>query len=102
MDIRNVGSQSNVDRTGDRGKRPQVRREEPTVLVPRDNANISASGREAAAAIESFAERARGTDGDRDAKIALAIKRLQSGELDSPSVIAETARTIAKNAFLSV
>lgn len=102
MDIRNVGNQGNVDRTGDRGKRPQVRREEPTLSVPRDDAHISTSGRETAAAVEGLAERARSDDGSRDAKIDAAIRRLKSGELDDPSVIAATAQRIARNAFLSV
>ncbi|MEZ6038053.1 MAG: hypothetical protein R3F29_11260 [Planctomycetota bacterium] len=102
MDIRNVGNQSNVDRTTDRGKRPAVRREESTQAVPRDDAQISASGRETAAAVEGLAERARSDDGSRDDKIESAIRRLRSGELDDPSVIAATAQQIARSAFLSV
>jgi len=102
MDIRNVGNQGNVDRIGERSRRTDAKRAEtaPTVLRG-DDATISNTGRETAAAIEQLTERAKSDDGDREALVAAARQKLLSGELDTPAVFAATANRLAERGFLS-
>ena len=103
MDIRNVSNQGNVERTSDRGKRSEGKRTEAApVLLPRDEANISQSGRAVAAAVETLADRARRGDGGRDALVANALRKLMSGELDSSESIAGAARQLRDSGFRSV
>ena len=101
MDIRNVANQSNVDRSSDRSKRADAR----TVVIPtvaRDEASISATGRETAAAIAGLAERARNSGGDRGVLVARAMEKLVNGELDNEATVASTARRMLDAKFLSV
>ena len=102
MDIRNVGSQqNNVDRTGERANRAKLEREQaklPAAAV-RDDARISDTGRETAAAVEALAEKARGGDQEREEVVAAAVAKLVSGELDSPQVIGETAGRLFDSGF---
>lgn len=102
MDIRNVGNQGSIDRTGERAKRTDAKRAEVTANVVRDDAQISATGRETAAAVEGLADRARRDEGDREALVEAAKARLLEGKLDDPAVFAETARRIGSSGFLSV
>lgn len=100
MDIRNVTNQSNVERSTDR-KRSEAQR---TVIIPsvaRDEASISAAGRETAAAVEGLAERARRSAVDRDQVVARAMQKLISGELDGTEAIGATARRLLDAKFLS-
>lgn len=102
MDIRNVANQGSVERSGDRTKKSVAQR---TVVIPsvaRDEASISAAGRETAAAIEGLAERARHSDRDREAIVAGALQKLVRGDLDSPAVVAATAQRLLDARFLSV
>ena len=105
MDIRNVGSQpGNVDRTSERGNRAKLEREQakaPTVAV-RDDARISDTGRETAAAVDALAEKARGDGQDREQTVRVAVAKLVSGELDSPEVLRETANKLFDGGFGSV
>ncbi len=102
MDIRNVGNQGNVDRIGERSRRDDAKRteSEPTMLRG-DDAKISSTGRETAAAVEQLAERARSDDSDREALVEAAKARLLSGELDSAAVYEATARRLSDSGFLS-
>lgn len=102
MDIRNVGNQGNADRIGERSKRPEAKRDALTPGVARgDDATISNTGRETAAAIEQLTERAKSDDGDRDALVEAAQRKLQSGELDTDAVYQATANRLAERGFLS-
>lgn len=102
MDIRNVANQGSVERAGDRARKAEPQR---TVVIPtvaRDQASISAAGRETAAAIESLAERARSGDRGREELVARAAQKLVSGELDEAAVVSATARRMLDAKFLSV
>ena len=105
MDIRNVSNHgnNNVDRVGDRAKRPEARRADAQqgALRGSDDARISATGRETAAAVEQLAERARAQGDDREAVVEAARQKLLSGELDSPAVLSATAQRLADRGFLS-
>lgn len=60
MDIRNVGNQGNVDRIGERSRRQDAKRADSEPMALRgDDAKISSTSRETAAAVEQLAERAR-------------------------------------------
>ena len=103
MDIRNVGTNgnSNVERTGDRSKRTAGL---PTVVIPsvaRDEASISSTGRDTAAAIEVLAERARADDSSRQQRIEAARSRLLSGELDGELAFRGAARAVLDARFLT-
>jgi hypothetical protein len=102
MDIRNVGSNGNIDRTGERGKSAQPKSNVLIPFVAKDDARISDAGRKTAAAVDRLADQARGTEGDREAKVAAARLKLQSGELDSPAAFASTAQKLASRGFVSV
>lgn len=100
MDIRNVANQGNVERAGDRTKKSDAR----VVLIPsvaRDEASISAAGRDTAAAIEGLAERARQSDRNREQVVANAMRRLLGGELDSAGTLGATAQRLLDAKFLS-
>jgi hypothetical protein len=100
MDIRNVANHGNVERSSDRTKKSDARAFViPTVV--RDQASISSAGRETAAAIEGLAERARRSDGSRDALVAAATKKLAMGELDGAAVVKATAQRLLDAKFLS-
>lgn len=102
MDIRNVGNPGNVTRSGERSERAASA---PAVVIPavaRDDARISAAGRETAAAIEGLAERARRDDTGREALVAAAAAKLAEGRLDDPAVLAATAQRLVDGRFLSV
>ncbi|MBL8756531.1 MAG: hypothetical protein JNK15_24770 [Planctomycetes bacterium] len=102
MDIRNVTNHGNVERANDRTKRAESQR---TVIIPsvgRDEASISAAGRETAAAVESLAERSRNGGGrDREQLVARALEKLMSGELDGSDAIGVTAQRMLDAKFLS-
>ena len=102
MDIRNVGSNGNIDRTGERAKSASPKSNVLIPFVAKDDASISDAGRQSAAAVEQLSERARGASGDRDELVAAARQKLQSGELDSNAVFASTAQKLANRGFLSV
>jgi len=102
MDIRNVANQGNVERRGDRAKKPGSLR---TVVIPgpaRDEASISATGRGMAAAIGNLAARARTSDDGREALVADAMRKLGRGELDGEAVVAATATRLLDAKFFSV
>ena len=100
MDIRNIGGKGSVERSGDRPKRAETRRDdEPSVV--RDEAKISAGSRATAAAVEGHAERARKDDAERGTKIAAAMKKLMNGELNEHAVTAETAQRVVDSKFLT-
>ncbi|MCU0864389.1 MAG: hypothetical protein MUC36_11385 [Planctomycetes bacterium] len=101
MDIRNVSNQGNVERTGDRGKRAEGQRVYVVPAPARDEANISKSGRETAAAVEALAERARGDGGDRAELVATALRKLMSGALDGDEAIQGAARRLRDSGFRS-
>lgn len=103
MKIPDIGKGGNVDRTGDRTNKAAARHDVLVPFVPprKDEATISASGREAAAAIENLSARARGNDGDRDDIVAAALARLQSGALDRPEVYGATAQKLLDAKFVS-
>ncbi|HEX5052310.1 MAG TPA: hypothetical protein VFZ65_11090 [Planctomycetota bacterium] len=105
MDIRNVAQRAaqstNVDRKGDRAQRAEAKLKD--VLIPsvaRDQAQISPKGRAKAATLEGLVARAR-DDGDRDAVVAAALQKLQSGELDGQAVLEATAQRVIAADFLS-
>jgi hypothetical protein len=54
------------------------------------------------AAVEALAERARGDDGDREALVANALRRLMSGELDSVESLEGAARRLRDSRFNSI
>jgi hypothetical protein len=101
MDIRNVGKQQNVDLSSDRAQRGERQK---TVVIPtvgRDDARISTDSREAAAAVEGLAERARTGGSDRRAIVAAALEKLESGALGDPGAIAAAARALLDGNFLA-
>lgn len=105
MNIHNIANQANVDRSRDRASDVGA---EKTVLIPtpardgeQDQATISSKSRDAMAAVELLAERARGHSGDRSDKVEAALLRLQNGELGSASVLEETARRLGDSGFLA-
>ena len=102
MDIRNVGNTGNVDHNADRSKRAEAQSAYVIPTVAKDDAQISSTGRQTAATVEALAQRARADDPERAAKIALAIEKLQNGELDGDSVLSATAARIAGDGFFSV
>lgn len=103
MNIHDLGKSGNVDRTGDRTGKAASRHDVLVPFVPKgkDQATISAQGREAAAAIANLSNRARGNDGDRDAIVAAALARLQGGALDQPEVYGATAQKLLDGKFVS-
>jgi hypothetical protein len=103
MNIQDIGKSGNVDRTGDRTSKATPRNDVLVPFVPKgkDEATISATGRQAAAAIENLSNRARGNDGDRDDIVAAALARLQSGALDRPEVYGTTAQKLLDSKFVS-
>jgi len=101
MDIRNIGNHGNIDRSGERGKSAQPKSNVLIPFVPKDDARISVAGRKTAEAVDRFADRARGTEGDRDARVEAAHQKLLSGELDSETVFASTAQKLANRDFIS-
>jgi hypothetical protein len=101
MNINNIGTPGNVDRTGDRGKGSELKRAEKTPSVVRDDAQISETGRETAAIVEQLAERARTEDGDRDVLVEAARQKLLNGGLDGDAIVAATAEKLADRGFLS-
>jgi hypothetical protein len=103
MDIRNVSNNGNVERTGsDRGKRAEGKRTDAAPSVVRDEASISTTGRETAAAVEALAERARNSDGDRDAVVTAALRKLMNGELDDAEAVQGAARRLLDGRFSSL
>lgn len=103
MDIRNVSNNGNVERTGsDRGKRAEGKRNDAAPSVVRDEASISTTGRETAAAVEALAERARNSDGDRDAVVTAALRKLMNGELDDAEAVQGAARRLLDGRFSSL
>jgi hypothetical protein len=101
MDIRNVANNGKVERANDRPQRAEHKRGDGSPAVARDEAAISPSGRETAAAVTGLAERARRDASDRDAVVQAAMKKLVSGELDSEGVQRETARRLLGARFLA-
>ena len=99
MNIHDLGKTGNVDRASDRAKKPGARADVLVPFVPRDEAQISASGRGTAAVIEELSERAR-KGGDREQIVARAMARLLSGELDDSQVHAATAQKLLDARFL--
>jgi len=106
MNIPNIANQGSVGQTSDRASSRVG--QEKTVIIPAgqrdqgpDRATISDGGRDTFAAVEGLAERARHQGGDRDELVAAALAKLTSGELSSPSALAETAQRIVDSAFLA-
>lgn len=102
MDIRNVGNNGGIERSGDRPQRTQHKRDSAGGFPVRDEAQISESSRATANAVEGYAEKARQGDGDRDEIVAAALARLKRGELDSPAAYRETARRMLDGKFQSI
>lgn len=102
MDIRNIGNNGQIDRTGERGQRSEPKTVVLTPLVAKDDAQISSVGRATAAKVDQLAKTARGQEGDRDALVEAAREKLLSGELDTNEVFAATAENLANRGFLSV
>lgn len=103
MDIRNVGSQGNIDRTSEQGKRTQAKSKDVLIpFVPKDDARISAAGRETAKSVDRLVDRAREEDPGRDALVEAARQKLLSGQLDTEAAFASTAQKLADSGFLSV
>ena len=102
MDIRNVGNVGNIDLNGDRTRRTEAQAPYVIPTVAKDDAQISSASRQTAAKVETLAQRARGDETGREAKVALAIEKLQNGELDSAAVLGATAARIADAGFFSV
>lgn len=102
MDIRNIGNQGQIDRTGERGQRSEPKTVVLTPFVAKDDAQISPTARKTAAKVDQLADAARGKDGDRDALVEAARQKLLSGELDTSQVYAATAERLAGTGFLSV
>ena len=101
MDIRNIGNNGNVERSGDRPKRAESQRGSDAPSIVRDEAKISAGSRETAAAVEALAERARKDGPDREIMITVAMTKLMGGDLDGPAVHAETAQRVLGAKFLT-
>lgn len=101
MNIHDIGKTGNVDRSGDRTAKPGARHDVLVPFVPRDEARISASGREAAAITDGLSERARVDDGEREQIVANALARLMNGDLDGERVYAETARRLLDGGFVA-
>lgn len=100
MDIRHVSGNGNVERPGDRSRKAEPK----VVLIPavgRDEAKISSTGRQTAAAVAGLAARARQAGGEREAIVAAAAAKLQRGELDGEPVAAATAERMLAARFLS-
>lgn len=102
MDIRNIGSNGPVERSGDRLKRTESRRAGDASPVTRDEATISAGSRETAAAVQGLAERSKQDDAGREVKVAAAMKKLMNGELNERAVHAATAERLLDAKFLTV
>jgi hypothetical protein len=100
MDIRNIGGSGGVERGGNRTRRAETRRDDASPVVNLDEARISAKSRDTAAAVEGLAARARGDDGEREAKVAAALQKLRSGELDDAAALRGTAQRLADAGFL--
>lgn len=101
MNIHDIGKSGNVDRPGDRTTKTAARHDVLVPFVPKDEAKISAKGRQAAAAIENLSERARQDGPDRAQIVAAALARLQSGALDQESVYGATAQKLIDSKFVS-
>lgn len=99
MDIRNVGSKSSVDRASDRSKRTEAKRDDAAPAVRRDEARISSTSRDTAAAVEGLAERARRDDTDREALVTAAMRKLMNGELDGAEALQGTAQRLLDGKF---
>lgn len=99
MDIRNVGSKSSVDRASDRSKRTEAKRDDAAPTVRRDEASISSTSRDTAAAVEGLAERARRDDADREGLVTAAMRRLMNGELDGAEALQGTAKRLLDGKF---
>ena len=102
MDIRNVSNNGSVERSGDRPKRAESKRTESAPEALRDQANISPTGRETAAAVEGLAERARQSDGDREARVSAAQRKLLNGDLDAADAVSATARKLLDSKFFTI
>lgn len=101
MDIRNVTNHGAVERGGDRGPRTKQVRDGAVLIPVRDEARISAGSRAAATAVDSLAERARRDDGDREAIVAQALEKLQSGALDDAGTYRATAQRLLAQNFVA-
>jgi len=102
MDIRNVANNGGIENGSSRAKRADQKQ---AVLIPtpppRDEAKISSTSRETAAAIENLAERVRNLPSERSEIVAAAIAKLKSGELDGEAALAGTAKQMLAAKFLS-
>lgn len=102
MDIRKVGSNSSVDRTNDRTKRTESKRADAAPTVRRDEASISSASRDTAAAVEGLAERARRDDGDREAVVTTAMRKLMNGELNGAEALQGAAQRLLDGKFSTI
>lgn len=100
MDIRDITNKSSVDRAGDRPGRVSSQQKAPASAVVQDRATISGDSRDTLAAVTTLAERARQGDGDREAIVATAKARLQSGALATPDVFLAVADRVIDANYL--
>lgn len=102
MNIRDLGNTGPVDRTSRQASKAPSSRDYVIPAVARDDAQISASSRETAAAVAGLADRATVAGGDRRALVEAARQKLQSGQLDTPAAWAAAAAKLAESGFASV
>ena len=100
MHIGNLRGAGGVERSGDRQKPETKRTDDATRPAVRDQAAISAGGRETAASVDALTEKAGSAgDGDRHEMVQRAIRRLMNGELDTHAVHQDVARQLVQGDF---
>ncbi|MBL8723968.1 MAG: hypothetical protein JNK49_07975 [Planctomycetes bacterium] len=102
MDIRDLGKTGPVAPSGPRPNQAAPPRNYVIPSVGRDEARISASSRETAAAVTGLAERAAQSGSDRRALVEAARQKLVSGQLDTPAAFTAAAAKLADSGFASV
>jgi len=103
MDIRQITGFGGVERTPERSARTERPKSTSGQADgqsggrPVDGASISEVSRETAASVDPLTERARREDPERRDKVAIAKKRLESGDLTAKDVYRAVAKTLLES-----
>ncbi|MGE3173683.1 MAG: hypothetical protein AB7O97_13750 [Planctomycetota bacterium] len=105
-----MGNNGGVDRGADRPVRVDGKRDKGAAGSASggkasggvDRASISSDGRDAKAAFEAHVAAAKAEEPDREARVARAMERLISGELDNDAVYRDVAGRLLQGDFRSV
>jgi hypothetical protein len=102
MNIGHVGNNGGIDRGADRPVRTDGKADQAPSATTDDRAAISSDGRDAKAAFDARVAAAGSDDPARRGKVARAIERLASGQLDTPAVYRDVAGRLLAGDFRSV